>query len=106
MEQKKIKIKKGDEVIMLNGKDKGKKGKVLKIVRKSNRVVVDGLNLVKKNLKPKKQGEKGEVITMPRAVDISNVAIFCPRCNKGVRVGFRLSGEQKMRICRKCQETI
>jgi len=106
MEQKKIKIKKGDEVIMLNGKDKGKKGKVLKIVRKSNRVVVDGLNLVKKNLKPKKQGEKGEVISMPRSVDISNVAIFCSRCNKGVRVGFRLSGEQKMRICRKCLETI
>lgn len=106
MEQKKIKIKKGDEVIMLNGKDKGKKGKVLKIVRKSNRVVVDGLNLVKKNLKPKKQGEKGEVISMPRSVDISNVAIFCSRCNKGVRVGFRLSGEQKMRICRKCLENI
>ena len=106
MEQKKIKIKKGDEVIMLNGKDKGKKGKVLKIVRKSNRVVVDGLNLVKKNKKPSKQGEKGEIISMPRAVDISNVAVFCPRCNKGVRVGFRLSGEQKMRICRKCQENI
>ncbi len=106
MEQKKIKIKKGDEVIMLNGKDRGKKGKVLKIVRKSNRVVVDGLNLVKKNLKPKKQGEKGEVISMPRSVDISNVAIFCSRCNKGVRVGFRLSGEQKMRICRKCLENI
>ena len=106
MEQKKIKIKKGDEVIMLNGKDKGKKGKVLKIIRKSNRVIVEGLNLVKKNLKPKKQGEKGEIISMPRSVNISNVAIFCSRCNKGVRVGFRLSGDQKMRICRKCQETI
>jgi large subunit ribosomal protein L24 len=106
MEQKKIKIKKGDEVIMLNGKDKGKKGKVLKIIKKSNRVIVEGLNLVKKNLKPKKQGEKGEIISMPRSVNISNVAIFCSRCNKGVRVGFRLSGDQKMRICRKCQETI
>jgi large subunit ribosomal protein L24 len=106
MEQKKIKIKKGDEVIMLNGKDKGKKGKVLKIIKKSNRVIVEGLNLVKKNLKPKKQGEKGEIISMPRSVNISNVAIFCSRCNKGVRVGFRLSSDQKMRICRKCQETI
>lgn len=106
MTQQKVKIKKGDEVIMLNGKDKGKKGKVLKIIKKSNRVIVEGLNLVKKNLKPKKQGEKGEIISMPRSVNISNVAIFCSRCNKGVRVGFRLSGDQKMRICRKCQETI
>ena len=106
MAQQKVKIKKGDEVIMLNGKDKGKKGKVLKIIKKSNRVIVEGLNLVKKNLKPKKQGEKGEIISMPRSVNISNVAIFCSRCNKGVRVGFRLSGDQKMRICRKCQETI
>jgi large subunit ribosomal protein L24 len=106
MTQQKVKIKKGDEVIMLNGKDKGKKGKVLKIIKKSNRVIVEGLNLIKKNLKPKKQGEKGEIISMPRSVNISNVAIFCSRCNKGVRVGFRLSGDQKMRICRKCQETI
>jgi len=106
MTQLKVKIKKGDEVIMLAGKDRGKKGKILKVIRKNGRVVVDGLNLVKKNRKPKKQGEKGEIISMPRAVDISNVALFCTGCNKGVRVGYRLSGDQKVRICRKCQENI
>lgn len=106
MTQLKVKIKKGDEVIMLAGKDRGKKGKVLKVIRKNGRVVVDGLNLVKKNRKPKRQGEKGEIISMPRAVDISNVALFCAGCNKGVRVGYRLSGDQKVRICRKCQENI
>ncbi|HNW96765.1 MAG TPA: 50S ribosomal protein L24 [Candidatus Paceibacterota bacterium] len=106
MTQQKVKIKKGDEVMMLAGKDKGKKGKILTVIRKNNRVVVDGLNLVKKNRRPKKQGEKGEIISMPRAVDISNVALFCSRCNKGVRVGYRLSGDKKIRICRKCQETI
>jgi len=100
------KIKKGDEVIMLSGKDRGRRGKILKVLVKSGRVVVEGLNLVKKHRRPKKQGEKGEVVLLPRAVDISNVALRCPHCDRPVKIGYRLSGDKKLRVCRKCQEPL
>ena len=106
MTQLKIKIKKGDEVIMLAGKDRGKKGKILRVLRKNSKVEVAGLNMIKKNRRPTKQGEKGEIVSLPRPVDISNVALYCSSCGKGVRVGYRLSGDKKLRICRKCQNTI
>lgn len=100
------KIKKGDEVVMISGRDKGKKGKILKIISKSNRVVVDGLNLIKKHKKPTRQGEKGEVVQLPRMVDISNIALYCSHCGRSVKVGYRQSGDKKIRICRKCHEAI
>ncbi len=106
MKKEQIKFKKGDEVIMICGRDRGKKGKILKVAAKSNKVVVEGLNLVKKHRRPKKQGEKGEIVLLPRAVDISNVALRCPRCDRPVRIGYRLAGDKKLRICRKCQEPI
>jgi len=101
-----LKIKKGDEVVMLSGKDRGRRGKILKVLVKSGRVVVEGLNLVKKHRRPKKQGEKGEIVLLPRAVDISNVALRCPRCDRPVKIGYRLSGDKKLRVCRKCQEPL
>lgn len=101
-----LKIKKGDMVAMIVGKDKGKKGKVIKLVTKKRRVIVDGLNLVKKHKKPTKQGEKGEMVSLPRAVDISNVALFCSRCAKPVKIGYEISGDKKIRICKKCHEAI
>ncbi len=102
----KTKVKKGDEVMMLAGKDKGKKGKILRILREKNKVMIEGLNLVKKHQRPRKQGEKGEIVSLPRFVDISNVGIYCSPCGKGVRVGYRLDGDQKIRICKKCQQSI
>lgn len=106
MKQEQIKFKKGDEVIMICGRDRGKKGKILRVIAKSGRVVVESLNLVKKHRRPKKQGEKGEMILLPRAVDVSNVALRCPRCDRPVKIGFRLAGDKKLRVCRKCQEPI
>lgn len=103
---KQLKIKKGDEVVMLSGKDRGRRGKILKVLVKSGRVVVEGLNLVKKHRRPKKQGEKGEVVLLPRAVDISNIALRCPHCDRPVKIGYRLSGDKKLRVCRKCQEPL
>jgi len=100
------KIKKGDEVVMLSGKDRGRRGKILKVLVKSGRVIVEGLNLVKKHRRPKKQGEKGEIVLLPRAVDISNIALRCPRCDRPVKIGYRLSGDKKLRVCRKCQEPL
>jgi large subunit ribosomal protein L24 len=105
-EKNNLKIKKGDEVIILIGKDRGKKGKVIKVLPKENKVVVEGLNLVKKHNRPKKQGEKGETISVPRPINISNVSLFCSSCGKKTRVGYRLEGDKKLRICKKCQQLI
>jgi large subunit ribosomal protein L24 len=102
----KTKLKKGDIGIMLSGKDKGKKGKVLKVWREKRKALIEGLNLVKKHQRPRRQGEKGEIISKPRFVSISAVAFYCGSCNKGVKVGYRLSGDKKERICKKCQQVI
>jgi len=98
-------IKKGDNVQMLIGKDKGKKGSVLEI-RPDGRIVIAKLNIVKKHTRPKKQGEKGQVIEIPRAVDASNVMLVCPGCKKPSRVGLRLEGKDKLRFCKKCKSVI
>ena len=100
------KIKKGDLVVMLAGKDRGKKGKVLKVIPKEGKIIVEGLNLVKKHQRPKRMGEKGEIVLVPRAVDISNVALFCSTCGRKTRAGYQFSGEEKIRICKKCRQPI
>ncbi len=97
-----MKIHKGDTIKIINGKDKGKTGKVLKILIKKNKVLVDGLNLYKKHVRPKNQGEKGEVVSVPRPMDVSNVMIFCSACSKAVKVGYRSDAGKKIRICKKC----
>lgn len=102
----KLKIKKGDTVFILKGKDRGKSGKILKVIPKERRVVVEGLNLYKKRIRPKRAGQKGEVVLLPRPMNVSNVALFCPNCKRGVRVGIRLDGEQKVRFCKKCGVSI
>jgi len=101
-----VKIKKGDQVLIISGKDRGKKGKVLKVLPKERRVVVEGVNLRKKHQKPKKTGEKGQVLTLPGPIDISNVKIICSKCGKTTRIGYEMMGDKKIRICKKCgQET-
>jgi len=100
------KIKKGDLVQMICGKDKGKRGKVIKVLPKENRVVVEGLNLVKKHQKPKRAGQKGQIVLVPRPVDVSNVMLVCPHCGKPTRVGFQGKRPNKVRICKKCKSVI
>lgn len=99
-------IRKGDNVQIIAGASRGKRGKVLVVDRENGRVVVDGVNLIKKHQKPKRQGEKGEVVSLPRSVNVSNVAIVCPSCDKGVRVGFRMEGDSKVRFCKNCQSPL
>lgn len=102
-----MRIKKGDKVKVLSGKDQGKTGKVLQIFTKRGRLSVEGVNLMHKNMKPRRQGEKGQRIQFPAALPMSNVAIVCPKCGKTSRVGFTKVGEaKKARICKKCKETI
>src|SRR3989344_9366688 len=102
-----MKIRKGDKVKILAGKDQGKSGKVLQIFNKRSKVSVEGLNLLFKNMRPKKQGEKGQRIQFPAPIGISNLALVCPKCGKTSRVGYQvLENKKKVRICKKCKEII
>ncbi|MER3406901.1 MAG: 50S ribosomal protein L24 [Patescibacteria group bacterium] len=100
------KIKKGDKVLIIKGKDRGKIGTVLKVFPKEQRVVIEGLNLVKKHIKPKRMGEKGQIIEVPRPISWSNVKLICPSCSKATKVGFRFENNKKVRYCKKCHSSI
>ena len=100
-------IKKGDTVQIISGKDKGKKGKVLQVFQSDNKVVVEGLNLTVKNVRPKKMGEKGQVVKYNAPLNASNVKLFCSKCNKPVKVGYKnLDNKKKIRICKKCKSAV
>ncbi len=101
-----MKIKKGDTVKIMAGKNRGKSGKVINADEKSGKVSVEGLNLYKKHVRPKKQGEKGELVELIRPMDVSNVMVVCPSCRKATRVGQRVSDGVKSRFCKKCQASI
>lgn len=102
-----IKIKKGDTVKIMAGKDQGKKGKVAQILPTMNRLVVEGANKMVKHLRPKKQRENGQRVEFDAPIQVSNVQLICPKCTKVTRVGFKkLENNKKVRICKKCKETI
>lgn len=101
----KYKIKKNDTVTVVCGKDKGKTGKVVKIDNDKGRVLVQGVNLVKKAMKPKSQNEKGGIVSIEAAMDISNVRVICKKCGP-TRLGIKVDGKEKTRICKKCGDTI
>jgi len=101
-----MKIRKGDNVIMQNGKDRGKKGTVTKTSPDTNKVVVEGLNMVKNFVRARKQGQKGQIIAKERFVSASSVALICKSCGKQTRVGYRVNGKTKTRICKKCDAEI
>jgi large subunit ribosomal protein L24 len=101
-----MKIKKGDTVLIVSGKDKGRKGKVLEALPKQGRILVEGLNLRKKHVKPKKQGEKGQVVQLPGPMHSSAVKIICTKCGKASRIGYKIEGKNKYRVCKKCKSEI
>jgi large subunit ribosomal protein L24 len=108
-----MKIKKGDQVLIIRGKDRGKVGKVIKALPKENKVVIEGLNLVKKHVKPRQRYEKGKIIEIPRPIFVSNVKLMCPNCHKPSRVGYQIFEnsknkklKEKKRICKKCNKVI
>ena len=100
------KIKKNDQVKILSGKDRGKTGKVSRVLPEAGKATVEGLNLVKKHVRPRKQGEKGQRVSVPAAIDMSNLMIVCPKCSKASRIGYKLGGKEKFRICKKCGSEI
>ena len=101
-----MKIKKGDTVQVLSGNDKGKKGEVLEVMPKDSKVVVKGVNVRKKHIKPRKQGEEGGIIPVECAIDSSIVNVVCPKCDKATRVGYLVEGDTKVRVCKKCNAKI
>lgn len=99
---KKVHVKKDDVVVVISGDDKGKKGKVLKVSPKEGKVLVEGVNMVKKHVKPRKEGDEGGILTVEGALYADKVQLFCSKCNKGVRVQNKSVDGKKIRVCAKC----
>ena len=102
-----MKIKTGDKVIAVSGKDKGKQGKVVQIFQKEEKASVDGINLMVKHLRPRAQGQKGQKVQFPAPIHISNLLLICSKCGKPTRVGKKITEDKRyVRICKKCKEII
>jgi len=107
MEAVKIRIKKNDKVKILTGKDKGKIGKVLKIVKKTNRVVVENINVVKVHQRPTQANPQGGIVDKSMPIDVSNLMVMCNSCVKPTRIGMKqLEDGKRVRICKKCDQQI
>lgn len=101
-----MKLKKGDQIIVTSGKDKGRKGKIELIFQSERDVLVPGINMYKRHLKKRDEKRAGGIIDFPRPLHIGNVALVCPKCGKSTRVGFIVTKGEKIRICRKCKQKI
>jgi large subunit ribosomal protein L24 len=106
-----MKIRKNDTVLIISGKDRGKKAKVLEVFREEGKATVEGINIKKKHVKPKKSGEKGQIVQMPSPVDVSNLKLICNNCGKPARLGYKIIREpgkkaNKVRICKKCGQPV
>ena len=103
----KVHVKTGDTVVVLSGKNKGKKGKVMAVSPKEGKVIVENVNMVSKHMKPRKMGEAGGIVKAEGAMYASKVQIVCPRCKKPTRIGHKVNEDgTKNRICRKCGEIL
>lgn len=101
-----MKLKKGDKVKVLSGKDRGQTGTVLATMPESEKVLLENLNVFKKRSRPRKQGEKGQTILVPRPLAASKVMLICSNCKEATRTGYRMDGAKKVRYCKKCEATI
>jgi len=101
----KFKLKKEDTVEVIAGKDKGKRGRILRILRDKDRVLVEGVNLVKKAKKRRKQQDRGGIVEIEAALHYSNLMIVCKKCGPA-RIGFKIEGDKKIRVCKKCGEAL
>ena len=97
-----MRITKGDNVQVLSGNDKGKTGEVLEVIPKANKVVVKGVNIRKKHVKARRQGEESGIISVECSIPVSKVNVVCPKCGKATRVGYSIEKDKKVRICKKC----
>ena len=101
-----MKIKKGDKVKIVTGKDKGKDGVVERVYPLQNKILIPGINIYKKHVKKSEKMPQGGIVELPRSLDISKVMLICPKCSKQTRIGYKVEAKHKVRICRKCKNTI
>ncbi|NTU46609.1 50S ribosomal protein L24 [Candidatus Roizmanbacteria bacterium] len=101
-----MKLKKGDKIVVITGKYKGKEGVIERVYKNKNKVIVPEINVVKKNVRKNEQMPQGGIISVERPIDVSKLMLKCPKCNKLARIGYLLEGERKIRICKKCQSAI
>lgn len=101
-----MKLIKNDEVIITKGKDKGKRGKIDKVLIKENKVLVPGVNLYKKHYKSRIQNRPSEIMEITKPLPVGNVALICPKCKKQTRVGYKMDNKEKVRFCKKCNKKI
>ena len=102
-----LKIKKSDKVIVISGKEKGKQGKILSIISKKNRVIVQSVNMIKRHMKPSRQYSQGGIIEKEGALHISKIMLVCPRCQKPSRISNHILDDgRKVRLCKRCKEVI
>ena len=101
-----MKIRKGDTVQVLSGNDKGKTGEVLEITPKTQKIIVKGVNIRKKSVKPRRQGEEGGIIPSEGSIHSSKVALVCPKCGKATRIGYIVENGEKVRVCKNCNSKI
>ncbi len=98
----KVKMKKGDTVRILRGRDRGKTGKVMSVLPAEGKVLVEGMNMVKKHIRPRRAGEKGQRVTVASYMHVANAQVVCGQCKKGTRVLIKREGETAVRVCRHC----
>jgi large subunit ribosomal protein L24 len=96
-----MKVKVGDNVKILAGKDKGKTGRIIKTLRKENKVVVEGINMIKKHIKPNRMNEVGSIVDVEAPIHVSNVALIDPKTKKATRAGYEMKGDKKVRVSKK-----
>jgi large subunit ribosomal protein L24 len=100
-------IRRNDQVVVTTGKDSGKRGRVLKVLPTKNRLIVEGVNMIKRHTRPNPQRNiKGGIVEREGALHASNVQLVCPECGKMTRIGHRIDGDRKVRICRKCEGVV
>ena len=107
MEKVKVHIKKNDMVMVTTGKEKGKSGKVLRVIPEKRQAIVEKLNFIKRHAKPSQQVRQGGIIEKEAPITLSNLMVICPKCNRPVRTGTKKLEDQKsVRVCRKCEEVL
>lgn len=104
--ERKFKIRKDDQVEIIAGKDKGKRGNVVRVIRDKDRVIVAGCNIVKKAMKKRSQQDQGGIVEIEAPLNISNVGIVCKKCGRPVKIGYKIDGDKKIRVCRKCGDIL
>lgn len=101
-----MKLKKGDKIRVIAGRDKGRDGSIERVYEKQNKALITGINIYKKHIKKSEKMPQGGVVELPRPIDVSKVALICPKCGKSTRIGYKYENDKKIRICRKCDNKI